>query len=55
MPRSLPSTGAVTGLGEALAFFRDPAFAQERFETHGDVFETSLLGQRLIGAKVFTK
>ena len=48
MPRSLPSTGAITGLGEALAFFRDPAFAQERFATHGDVFETSLLGQRLI-------
>ena len=48
MPRSLPTTGAISGLGEALAFFRDPAFAQKRFASHGDVFETALLGQRLI-------
>ena len=48
MPRSLPNTGAITGFGEALAFFRNPTFAQERFETHGDVFETTLIGQRLI-------
>ena len=44
----LPSTGAVTGVLEALAFFRDPSFAQRRFETHGDLFETSLLGQRIV-------
>ena len=38
----LPSTGAVSGLGETLAFFTQADFAQRRFETHGDVFETKL-------------
>ena len=46
--RSLPSTGAVSGVLEAVGFFRDPNFASQRFETHGDVFETTLLGQRLV-------
>jgi hypothetical protein len=44
----LPTTGALTGVLEALAFFRDPSFAQRRFQTHGDVFETCLLGQRIV-------
>ena len=44
-PRPLPSTGAVTGLLETLGFFRDPDFARRRFERHGNVFETRLLGQ----------
>ena len=44
----LPSTGAVTGLRETLAFFRDPSFASRRFGLYGDVFETSLLGQRIV-------
>ena len=47
-PRPLPSTGAVSGVLEALAFFRDPAFAQRRFARHGDVFETALLGQPMV-------
>ena len=46
--RPLPSTGAVSGVLEAVGFFRDPEFASQRFETYGDVFETSLIGQRLI-------
>ncbi len=46
--RPLPTTGAVTGLLEALAFFRDPAFAQRRFERFGNVYETRLLGQPLV-------
>lgn len=46
--RPLPTTGAITGLGEAIAFFRTADFAQERFERLGDVFETKLLGQRLV-------
>jgi len=33
---------------ETLAFFRDPDFAQSRFERYGDVYETSLLGQRTV-------
>ena len=44
----LPSTGAVTGLRETIEFFSDPAFASRRFGLHGDVFETSLLGQRIV-------
>ncbi|MFO7628787.1 MAG: L,D-transpeptidase family protein [Prochlorococcaceae cyanobacterium] len=44
----MPSTGALTGVLEALAFFRDGAFAQRRFERYGNVFETSLAGQRLV-------
>tara|TARA_B100001964_G_scaffold14436_1_gene15110 strand:+ start:101 stop:1330 length:1230 start_codon:yes stop_codon:yes gene_type:complete len=31
-----------------MAFFRDPAFAKSRFERHGNVFETSLLGQPMV-------
>lgn len=46
--RPLPTTGAVSGVLEALAFFREPEFAQRRFEQFGDVFETSLLGQRMV-------
>ncbi|AKN60515.1 cytochrome P450 [Synechococcus sp. WH 8020] len=45
---TLPNTGAVTGLRETLDFFNDPAFAQQRFAIHGDVFETKLLGQRIV-------
>ena len=48
MTQALPSTGAITGVGEALAFFRNPDFARERFVQHGDIFETRLIGQRLI-------
>ena len=49
MPVSpLPTTGAVIGLKEALDFFRDPTFAQRRFETFGDLFETRLLGQSIV-------
>ena len=47
-PRPLPRTGAVTGVLEALAFFRDPGFAQKRFAQHGNVFATNLLGQPLV-------
>jgi hypothetical protein len=47
-PRPLPRTGARSGALEALAFFRDPDFARRRFERHGDVFETMLLGQPLV-------
>jgi cytochrome P450 len=47
-PRPLPSTGAVTGLLEALAFFRDGDFARRRFERFGNVYETRLLGQPLV-------
>jgi cytochrome P450 len=46
--RHLPSTPALSGVLEALAFFRDPDFARSRFERYGDVYETSLLGQRTI-------
>ena len=45
---TLPSTGAVTGLGETLAFFRDPSFSQRRFRELGDVFETKLLAQSIV-------
>ena len=45
---TLPRTGARGGLLETLAFFRDPAFAQKRFARHGNVFETTLLGQPLV-------
>ena len=44
----LPSTGAVSGLGETLAFFTQADFAQRRFQTYGDVFETKLLAQRMV-------
>ncbi len=46
--RRLPHTGAGTGLLEAIAFLRDPHYAQQRFERHGDVWETRLLGQRTV-------
>lgn len=45
---ALPSTGAVTGLSETLAFFRDPSFSQRRFRELGDVFETKLLAQSIV-------
>ncbi len=47
-PRPLPSTGAGTGVLEALAFFRDGDFARRRFERFGNVYETRLLGQPLV-------
>lgn len=47
-PRPLASTGAISGVLEALAFFRDADFARGRFERYGDVFETKLLGQQLV-------
>ena len=46
--RPLPRSGAISGVLEALAFFRDPDFARRRFEQYGDVFETKLLGQPLV-------
>ncbi len=46
--RSIPTTGAITGVLEALAFFRDPTFAKRRFDRFGNVFETSMLGQRMV-------
>ena len=55
--RPLPNTGASTGVLEALAFFRDADFARRRFERFGNVFETKLLGQRLVfirGAQAIT-
>ena len=44
----LPRTPAVSGVLESLAFFRDPDFARRRFARYGDVFETTLLGQRTV-------
>ncbi len=38
----------MSGVLETLAFFRDPDFAGKRFERYGDVYETSLLGQRTV-------
>ncbi len=46
--RPLPTTDALTGVLEALAFFRDPNFAKRRFDRHGNVFETSMLGQPMV-------
>ena len=46
--RPLPTTGATTGLLEAISFFRNPDFALERFQSYGDVFETRLLGQEMV-------
>ncbi len=46
--RQLPTTGAISGILEAFAFFRDPSFAKRRFERHGNVFETSMLGQPMV-------
>ncbi len=44
----LPRTPALSGVLETLAFFRDPDFARSRFERYGDVYETTLLGQRTV-------
>ena len=44
----LPSTGAVSGLGETLAFFTQIDFAQRHFDAYSDVFETKLLAQRMV-------
>jgi cytochrome P450 len=38
----------MSGVLETLAFLRDPDFARSRFERYGDVYETSLLGQRTV-------
>ena len=46
--RPLPSTPALSGVLETLAFFRDPDSARSRFERHGDDYETSLQGQRTV-------
>jgi cytochrome P450 len=46
--RPLPNSGAVSGVLEALAFFRDADFARTRFDRLGEVFETKLLGQQLV-------
>ncbi len=46
--RPLPTTAALTGIFEALAFFRDPNFAKSRFDRLGNVFETSILGQPMV-------
>jgi hypothetical protein len=40
-----PRTGAVTGVLEALALFRDRSFPQKRFAAFGKVFATRLLAQ----------
>ncbi len=44
----LPTTPAVSGVLETMAFLRDRDFAQARFERYGDVFGTTLLGQRTV-------
>jgi cytochrome P450 len=44
----LPSTPALSGVLETLAFLRDPDFARTRFERYGDRVETRLLGQRTV-------
>ncbi|MCX5931535.1 MAG: cytochrome P450 [Cyanobacteria bacterium] len=44
----MPITPAVSGVLETLAFFRDPDFARSRFERYGDVYGTTLLGQRTV-------
>jgi cytochrome P450 len=46
--RPVPATPATSGLLETLDFFRDPYFVRSRFERSGDVYETSLLGQRTV-------
>ena len=47
-PRPLPITPAVSGILETLSFLRDPDFARSRFESYGDVYGTTLLGQRTV-------
>ena len=44
----LPSTGACSGLVEALALFRKPDFTKQRFERYWDVFDLALFGQRIV-------
>ncbi|MCT4363282.1 MAG: cytochrome P450 [Synechococcaceae cyanobacterium MAG-AL1] len=46
--RPLPTTPAVSGVLETLSFLRDPGFARSRFERYGDVYGTTLLGQRTV-------
>ncbi|KGG14185.1 MULTISPECIES: cytochrome P450 [Prochlorococcus] len=46
--RPLPTTGALTGILEALEFFRDPNFARRRFDQLGNVFATSMLLQPMV-------
>ena len=46
--RPLPTTGALSGVMEALSFLRDADFAQQRFERLGNVFQTRLLGQSMV-------
>jgi cytochrome P450 len=46
--RPLPTTPAVSGVLETLSFLRDPDFARSRFERYGDVYGTTLLGQRTV-------
>lgn len=46
--RPLPITPAVSGVLETLSFLRDPDFARSRFERYGDVYGTTLLGQRTV-------
>lgn len=46
--RPLPTTGALGGILEALAFFHDPHFAKKRFDRFGNIFETSMIGQRIV-------
>ena len=41
-------TPAVSGVLETLSFLRDPDFARSRFESYGDVYGTTLLGQRTV-------
>ena len=36
----------MSGVIETLSFLRDPDFARSRFERYGDVYGTTLLGQR---------
>ena len=47
-PRRLPSTGAITGVIEALSFLRDADFAQRRFARFGNVYQTRLVGQQMV-------
>ena len=46
--RPLPTTGALTGVVEALSFLRDADFAQQRFARFGNVYQTRLLGQTMV-------
>ena len=51
--RSLPNTGALSGILEALEFFRDPSYATRRFERHGnEVMMNGFTGQ-MIQSSIF--